>query len=140
MICRLAMCRITICRLKSEFLTDLTKNLSKNCQKYHKKRKMMPDSRPGVARCSLCSQTFGRPLLFYCWSLRVIKNVVSVVKNDVLANRTRHKFLTDFQKLGDLSKIPFGTFFGTNVFGKPHGSHFFKTAYGRLILKLRALS
>ena len=33
-----------------------------------------PATRPGVARCSLRSQTIAHPLLFYCWSLHV--NVV----------------------------------------------------------------
>ena len=72
------MCRITICQQKMEFLTDRTKisQFAKNIAT----RGTTPASRPGVTRCSLCSQTFARPLLFYCWSLHVIKNNVSVVK------------------------------------------------------------
>ena len=90
----------------------------------------MPACRPGVARCSLRSQTFAFPSLQYCGHCMLLKTDVSVVKNNVLTNRTRRKFLTDrhfktfskFQNLCDLSKIQFDTFFDTNVFEISHGS------------------
>ena len=41
---------------------------------------MTPASQPGVARCSLRSQTFARPSLQYCGHCTSLKNDISVVK------------------------------------------------------------
>ena len=89
--CRLAMCRITICRQKSKFLTDRTK-ISRFVENVTTRGKLCRPLGRRVARCLLRLQTFARPFTSVLSVIARHENDVSVVKNDVSTNCTRHKF------------------------------------------------
>ena len=64
------------------------------------------------------SQTFARPSLQYCGHCTSLKNNVSIVKNNILANCSRHKFLTDH----NLENLPI--FKSWAICQKFHSTHF----------------
>ena len=74
-------------------------------------------SGPGVARCSLRLQTFARPSLRYCLSLHDVKTTLKHCFNVIRLSMFRDS--THFFG-GDLSKIPFGQFFGILQFDTMH--------------------
>ena len=71
-IVRMTMCQITMC-----WKFNIFSFICAKCQK-------TPASRPGVARCSLRSQIFAHPLLFYCWSLHVVRVVKTTFRHIVI--------------------------------------------------------
>ena len=94
------MCQITICQQKMEFLTDRTKksqfveNLSKTSKQEENNAGLLAGGRSVKPSLVLYCSIIG-----HCTSL---KNNTSVVKNDVSANHTCHKFLSDH----NLAKCP----------------------------------